>query len=313
MSRHAKAALVALLLVATALAFVHAERLKLTPSPIVGTRVENKIFSPRCDCDTDVAVVSFVLRKPDVVTIEIVDRSGDLVRSLAFDVVRKRGRMQFFWNGRDDSGAIAADGVYRPRIHLSRARRTIVMPNDLRIDTEPPTVTFASLRPRRISPDGDRRNDRTIIRYRANEPSSVRLLVDGRQQVRKRGQQLRGRLDWTGLIDGTPAEPGTYTLTLVGVDAAGNLGVESRPRSLLVRYVALGREVIRVAAGSRFGVLVRSDAAEIAWRLGPRSGVARPGTLKLRAPAKPGRYRLVVSANGYETRATVIVRERPAP
>jgi len=39
--------------------------------------------------------------------------------------------------------------------------------------------------------------------------------------------------------------------------------------------------------------------------------VARPGTLRLRAPDKPGRYVLRVDANGHVQRALVVVRAAP--
>ena len=44
-------------------AFVYTEKLKLTPSPILGTRVD-KVFSPVCECETDTATISFRLRAP---------------------------------------------------------------------------------------------------------------------------------------------------------------------------------------------------------------------------------------------------------
>ncbi len=298
----------ALLLVATAVAFVHTERLKLTPSPIIRTKVD-KAFSPVCDCDTDIAVISFVLRRADTVSLEIVDSSGTVVRELVRDTRRRKGRVEVIWNGRDDSAAVVADGTYRPRVKLTDERRTIDMPNDIRVDTTPPKIAFLSVRPRRISPDGDRRSDLAVVRYRANEPASVRLLVNGLQQVRKRGQQVRGRIDWSGQIGGVPAEAGTYALSVVAIDTAGNVGVQSRERDVVVRYVALGRSLVRTVAGARFALLVRSDAREISWQLGRRTGSARPGTLKLQAPLEPGRYTLTVDANGHKARAAVIVRE----
>ena len=101
-----------------------------------------------------------------------------------------------------------------------------------------------------------------------------------------------------------------YRLSLVARDAAGNLGPPTIRRSVVVRYVALGRQRIETAPGQRFAVLVLSDADEIRWRLGSRSGTASPGTLRLLAPLRPGRYTLTVTANGFNDRAAVIVRER---
>jgi hypothetical protein len=53
---------------------------------------------------------------------------------------------------------------------------------------------------------------------------------------------------------------------------------------------------------------VLSDAARVHWKLGKRTGISRPGTLKLRAPLQPGRYTLTVTANGFSDRAAVVVQ-----
>jgi len=68
---------------------------------------------------------------------------------------------------------------------------------------------------------------------------------------------------------------------------------------------------VEVAAGGRFAIRVSADARTVRWQLGRRSGIATPGTLRLRAPLQKGRFTLVVSARGHSTRAAVYVRERP--
>ncbi len=308
-ARYAPAALVAALLVATAAAFAYTERLKLTPSPILGTRVDRKVFSPVCRCETDTATISFRLRQRDRLTVELVDRRGAGVRTLVRDRLTPRGRVTFYWDGRDDAGRVVPEGSYRPRVHLAGERRTILMPNPIRVDVTPPLVQLLSLEPRVFSPDGDGRADRVVARYRVDEPSYVSLYVDGEQRVRKRGQQKSGRIEWYGLLDGQPEAAGVYRVSLGARDVAGNLGRRTRELPVVIRYVALGRRRIVAAAGGRFAVLVLSDAARVSWRLGGRSGFARPGTLKLRAPLRPGRYTLTVSANGFDARAAVVVRE----
>ncbi len=113
MARFAPAALVAALLAATALAFVYTESLKLTPSPILGTRVLPKVISPVCDCPTDSAVISFRLREADVLDIEMIDEGGNVVRRLVRREKQPRGRVSFVWNGESDA-----------RVARSRGRRT---------------------------------------------------------------------------------------------------------------------------------------------------------------------------------------------
>ena len=312
MARCAPAALAAALLAATALAFVYTESLKLTPSPILGTRVLPKVISPVCDCPTDSAVIAFRLREADVVDIDIIDENGTVVRRLALRERKPRGQVSFVWNGESDARVPVSEGAYRPRVKLRRQHRTIVLPNPIRVDTTPPVVAMTRLAPRVFSPDGDARNDRIVVGYRVDDPARVSLFVDGRRAVLKKGRRSEGTIDWFGRKGGEPLPQGPYTLRLGAVDVAGNEGRRTRSKVVVIRYVALGRSVVVARPGGRFAVLVLSDAARVSWKLGARTGIARPGTLRLRAPQQPGRFTLTVTANGRSARAAVFVRS-PAP
>lgn len=312
-ARFAPAALVAALLVATSAAFVVTEKLKLTRNPIVGPRVENKIFSPVCDCATDTASITFRLREPDRVTVELIDADGDVVRELARRRPHGRAAVSYVWDGRDGTGEVVDEGSYKPRIHLDRARRTIVMPNPIRVDVTAPRVVSFTARPLVISPDGDGRSDRAQIRYAVSERAVVELYVDGTRAIRKFGTRPRGTMSWTGTAAGEPLPEGVYTLRLVARDVAGNLGPRSGSRTVRIRFLALGRDRVVTSPGGRFAILALSQARRLEWRLGGRSGTARPGTLRLKAPARPGRYTLRVEANGHVRRAAVVVRRATTP
>jgi len=311
-SRLAPAALVAALLVATSAAFVVTEKLKLTRNPIVGPRVA-KLFSPVCDCGTDTASISFRLRKPDRVTVDVIDSKGDVVRELARRRPQGRAAVSYVWDGRDAGGHVVDEGAYRPRVHLERARRTIVMPNPIRVDVTPPKVVSFTARPLVISPDGDGRSDYARIRYRLSEKAVVELYVDGTRAIRKLGTRPRGTMSWTGTAGGEQLPEGVYTLRLVARDIAGNLGPRSGSRMVRIRFLDLGRDRIVTTPGGRFAILVLTQARRVEWRLGARSGTARPGTLRLRAPVLPGRYTLRVEANGHVQRAAVVVRQAASP
>jgi hypothetical protein len=308
-AKYAPAALVAALLVATAIAFVNTEKLKLTLSPILGTRVD-KVFSPVCECESSSAEISFRLRRRDRVTVDVIDRNGDSVRTLVHDEATPSGRTTLRWDGRDDEGAVVPEGSYRPRVHFAEQRRTIVLPNPILVDVTPPVTEFLALSPRVFSPDGDGRNEKIVARYQIDEPASALLYVDGVQRARRRGQQPRGWIEWYGRVDGKPLPPGVYRISLGARDTAGNIGPRTREKNVLIRYVALGRDRIETVAGARFAVLMLSDAASVEWRIGKRRGTARPGTLRIRAPLQPGRYTLTVTANGFADHAAVIVRAR---
>ena len=310
-SRLAPAALVAALLVATSAAFVVTEKLKLTRNPIVGPRVD-KIFSPTCDCATDSATIRFRLRSPDRVSLQIIDADGDIVRELARSRPQGRVPVTYHWDGRDGAGRVVDEGTYRPRVHLAEQRRTIVMPNPIRVDTTAPRVESFTARPLVISPDGDGRFDRAKIRYRVSERSVVELYVDGTRALRRLGTRTTGTMDWFGTAGGEPLPQGRYTLRLVARDVAGNLGPRSGSRTVAIRFLALGRDRVVTTPGARFAILALSQARTLRWTLGGRSGIARPGTIRLRAPDEPGRYVLRVDANGHVERAVVVVREAPA-
>ena len=221
--RLAPAVLVAALLVATSAAFVVTEKLKLTRNPIVGPTVA-KVFSPTCDCDTSSAEIRFRLRKADRVSVEITDSGGHVVRELARDRPQGRRFVTYVWDGRDANGRVVDEGTYKPRVHLARQRRTIVMPNRIRVDTTPPRVTTFTARPVVISPDGDGRFDRAKIRYRVDERATVELYVDGVRALRRLGTRTAGTMDSFGTAGGEPLPKVTRALRLVARDLAGNLG-----------------------------------------------------------------------------------------
>jgi hypothetical protein len=112
-------------------------------------------------------------------------------------------------------------------------------------------------------------------------------------------------------VRGKLLRAGTHDVELGATDRAGNRA-ERVPVKIALRYVALGRKRIETTVGGRFAVRVASDASQVRWLLGGRSGIARPGTLFLPAPLQPGRFTLFVTANGHSVRADVLVGE-PKP
>jgi hypothetical protein len=302
-------ALVLALLAGTAAAFAVTERLKLVRSPIAAPRID-KTFSPVCDCPQERALVSFRLRRADDVDLAIVDGDGDVVRTLFTGRGFPVGTVAETWDGRDDAGRIVPEGSYRPRVHLERERRTIVLPNPIRVDVTPPRIRITEVRPSdAFSPDGDGRNDKLQVFYAIDEPAKALLYVDGRRVVRTRFSRQEDKLEWFGVRDGRPLRAGRQRLELRAEDTAGNVGPPARD-AIRIRYVELGRSRVVVPPRVRFGIGVDTDARAYRWRLAGRTGIGRGPLLVLRSPAVPGRYTLFVEANGRADRATVIVRER---
>jgi len=310
MARLPHVLIVVALLGATAAAFAVTERLKLERSPITGTRVD-KVFSPVCECTRDVAVISFRLRKPGTVTVDVIDSGGRSVRTLVRDRTEEAGRVSYTWDGRDDADRVVPEGRYRPRVELEEHGRTIVLPNPIRVDTTAPRIRLVRLFPRVFSPDGDGRRDRVTAWYELDDPARAMMLVDGQRRVLSRFRPLEGKLVWFGLVRGRPVRPGIYELRLRAVDRAGNRSASTREVPVRVRYVALAKERIEAVAGKRFSVRVSTDAASYRWVFAGETGTGRSGVLVLRAPETPGTYTLYVSVRGRADKAEVVVTEAP--
>ena len=310
LSRWPQLLIVLALLGATAAAFAVTERLKLERSPITGTRVD-RVFSPVCDCTRDAAAISFILRRGETVTLDMLDQSGTSIRT----IVRKRrepaGRVAYTWDGRDNLDRVVAEGVYRPRVQLERNGRTIVLPNPIRVDTTAPVITLVTVVPRVFSPDGDGQSDRVTASYRIDERARAVMLVDARQRVQSKFRRVQGKLVWFGRVNGRTVPAGAYEIRLRAVDRAGNRSARTRAVSVRVRFVELSRERIEVVAGKRFSVRVLTDATSYRWLFARRRGTGTRQVLVLRAPATVGSYSLYVTVGGRAARAAVEVLPGP--
>jgi FlgD Ig-like domain len=295
--------LVLALLGCTAAAFAVTEGLKLEKSPITDT-VVSKVVAPDT-LGNGKASISFLLRKSDRLTVEIVNGNGDVIRTLARSKPGRPGTQQFTWNGRDNSGHVVPDGIYKPRVHLAREHRTIALPNSIRMDATPPLIKLASVKPLVFSPDGDFRNEFVRIKYLTNEKARAILYVDGDRRVTVKRLVRAGKLDWGGKA-ARQLGPGPHRLRLRAIDGAGNLSSPTRAVVVRIRYIGLQRHVFHVKSGARFSVRVFTDAKRYSWHFGRRGNVARKHFLVLRA-GQSGTYRLVVAANGHVSRALVLV------
>jgi hypothetical protein len=312
--RIAVTVLVLALLGGTAAAFTMTEALKLERPPVTEPRFD-KVFSPTCRCPTGAARLSFRLRRADRLDLAIV--SGDEpVRTLATDLEHARGRVLVRWNGRDDDGAILPDGLYRLRVELADAGRTVVIPKKIRIDTQAPDLELIRTAPQAFSPDGDGRRDTLRVVYRIDEDAAPVLSVDGRIAfeggLRRAGERA---VVWDGRIGERSLPPGDYHLFLRARDRAGNLS-SAAAFTAVARYITVVPSEIVARRGTRFRFRVLADAASFSWTLRRRHGGvvaadarAKPGPITVELPRRirPGRYVLEVSANGYRDRASVLI------
>lgn len=289
------------LLGGTAAAFALTEQLKLERSPVYRTRV-GKLLGPNCRCGLASIPIRFVLRKRETLTVKIVDSNDRPVRTLLDSGPRPRGVQQFRWDGRDDAGRVVPAGTYKPRLHLARDHRTILMPNPIHVDTSAPRVSVASVKPRAFSPDGDGRSDLVRIRVRMSQPARALLFVNGRLRVRLRRFAGVGSLRWFA----AGYHAGRYRLVVRAIDRAGNLSGPAGAGAVRIRFISVRPHVLHAKAGAKVGFRVRTDARSFRWRLGNAGGSSQPGLLIVRAPAA-GRYVLRVTANGHTATSVLIV------
>jgi len=185
------------------------QRLKLEPSPISQTRVDD-VFSPVCECASQAANIEFSLRKSDRLRLAIrIDSKEVTIADGSF----RSGLVHARWNGRNASGTVVPDGVYYPVVHLQRADRTIDLPNPIRVDTRPPTIAVTGLRSN---------GPRVTVAYRVSEPAHALLIVDGRRALFTYSTRRRGHFSWHGHVNGRLVRPRHHHLVLVAEDLAGN-------------------------------------------------------------------------------------------
>jgi hypothetical protein len=305
------------LLVATAAAFAITEHLKLEKSPIYGTMIYSlrpgkpALFSPVCGpgCPTRFARVGLKLRHTGRVTVTIVDSDGHTVATIAPNVLMQARQPKTFpWDGETSDGAVAPDGVYYPVVALPGHKYKFI--NKITLDTVPPKVVAAPVKPKPVLFGGRGRS--VAIRYTLNEQGHAVLYVRGQAVALGRHSRQSDKIKWTGKLDGRRLPAGRYVLSVGAQDLAGNEtpAGDRKHVTVVLRYVQLTPGRTSVKAGRPFKVHVETAARRYTWRLGKKHGGRRGRTLRLRAPTTPGRYHLVVTANGHAAAAVVRVRAK---
>jgi flagellar hook capping protein FlgD len=211
------------LLAATAVAFATTERQKLEKTPFAVVRVD-EVLSPVCRCSTNGATIALRFRRTHVLTVQILDAGGRVVRTLAEERTVRDGVFDVRWLGRDDSGRRVTDGEYEPRFVLDNGR-TFDPPNPIRVDSVAPTAKLLSVEPRRV-----RRGERVRIRYHVTEEAHPTLFVDGRRVVVGNAKALTAQFQWFARL-----RRGRHRLRLAAVDLAGNVGPRTRPVVVRIR------------------------------------------------------------------------------
>ncbi len=248
----------ALLVMATFTAFFVAQKLKRTDSLVYAVNIK-KYVSPNYDGVRDRARLRFRTKKADVVTVEVIDRNGEVVRVLADEKHLAPGVHKFQWNGRyaavgNRPGDPVPDGGYRVRIAMKRNGRTFVPDKFFVVDTVPPklsadvvgahsAVVFTGHRRKiRVAFGGvsdsraaEFRVYRVIGQRTVPHPVAAFMAVRGKPygewnqtlgQFRLRKQACDKEIVVKGRL--RPAPRGNYVIVASACDAAGNVGSSSQ-------------------------------------------------------------------------------------
>lgn len=315
-----------LLVLATLGAFVVTQKLKSSPPLVVRPQVY-AVFSPSAHARVRRARISFWIVHSDEVSVSIVDGGGEIVRRLVDGrQLPARTRLTVWWNGREDGGARAPDGLYRVRVALIGEGRTIDLEQPIQLDTRPPRPLVTDVTPH--AGDGpaflpQRGVARVTIHARGLEGRGAKVLiyrtdVAPPRRVGELAIAFGARTTtWDGTLGGRLASPGTYLMGLQVADRSGNVGTfpPTLPDAsgadalgplpghagVTIRRLAAAPPLTPVAAGGVAVVLVDARDQGYAWALrreGDAKALAhgqdRGARLRVRVPHAQGLYALTL-------------------
>ncbi|HUZ83341.1 MAG TPA: FlgD immunoglobulin-like domain containing protein [Gaiellales bacterium] len=215
-SRRFSLGLIGVLVAASALSFAAAELVKLAPATVARPQVPRALSlvcppGPRC-APGHVARISFLLRTRSRLELTMVNAAGSVVATLPTVAgEHPRGTVRTTWDGRTGSGRRAPDGRYHVRVKVLANGRTYTLPEVLVLDDVAPVLRLAGT-PGLLP-----------LRYRLDAPATV--YVAFKPVAGGRGTVLRGHRGTVVIPRGRLA-PGRYRVSMIALDAAGNL---SRP------------------------------------------------------------------------------------
>jgi hypothetical protein len=337
----------AVVIVATALSFGLAQRLKRNP-PLVDPKEVHAItlFSPGLANAAARGRFSFKLKRTDVGTIVVTNLAGDEIRTIAKDVPMASGKqIKSSWNGAQSSGKPAPDGRYRVQIQLEKVGRAVLLPFTFTLDTTPPSPKLLS-----IGPEKTGAAPRPELLPRADgKPVHVRFRFAGRSAgvtvfrtdlARPRAildvplAEGQTSWDWDGTVKGKRIAQGTYVVAVHAKDFVGNEGWSTGTAEpvapfggklqgqggVTIRYLAAQSTQVPVAAGDRAQVGIISAGKKYRWsirRVGesrPRSrGSSRKVVLTPKLPGGPSGLNILdVRTKDREAQAALITQGKLA-
>ncbi len=234
-------------MVATVAAFFVTQHLKVTtpllagfPAPV--PRYINPVNGGTCPVRNSTGMLEpvsfremkvsfYLLNRADDVDVYIVDGDGTIVATLpgSGGHMGVKVRKEFVWDGREQNGRVAPDGVYYVRVSLVHQGRTLLISNNsgaepVTVQTKPPHLVVTGVTPSTLSAPGQ-----VTIHYAGNDGVRPRILIyrttsgAGATQVKNYAATSRsGTSAWDGEVHGRPAAAGRYLVRLRLVDRTCN-------------------------------------------------------------------------------------------
>jgi len=194
------------------------------PLEVTSLKARPHAITPNGDGVGESTSVSYALSTAATVTVQVLDSSANVVRSLATSQSYRSGTPSLTWNGRNSSGKVVRDGNYRIRVtatspgqHASKSRRVVV----------DRTLGHLEVAPTPFSPNGDGRLDSATVGFRLARQAETRVwIMDGERVVKvlhPRGTLAAGAssFQWAGRGRSGAIADGTYRAMVEATTALG--------------------------------------------------------------------------------------------
>jgi len=191
------------------------------------------IFSPNDDGIKDTADISLTLYDniSNVFSVTVgVSEENSEVRVISDSEIKGSGEQHFYWNGRNSSGEVMADGEYTfaAIVRDEAGNSTVVEGGRITVDTIPPVVSDISILPSIFTPDGDGKDDLCRINFNLSENGDVNIEYKNEGGQIYRAVSLRSleagshSYAWNGNSNYQELNEGHFISSIFAEDNAGN-------------------------------------------------------------------------------------------
>jgi flagellar hook assembly protein FlgD len=151
------------------------------PLEVTSLTAGPRVVTPNGDGLAEGTSVSLSLSIRASATVEVLNSSSRVVRTLASSFPYRSGRAAFVWNGRNAAGHLVRDGRYRIRVTAVSPGQQARKSRGIVVDR---TLGHLEAVPTAFSPDGDGRLDATAFAFRLARDADVRVrITDGERTV----------------------------------------------------------------------------------------------------------------------------------